>query len=119
MTVAVELAQVDAWVRAFAADVHAHRDELTELDSTIGDADHGANLDRGLTAALEGLAATPPADPAALLKAVAMAMISKVGGTSGPLYGTFFLRTSGAFGDGSPEAFAAAVSDELTALAQD
>ena len=104
----VELTETDAWVRAFAAEVTAHRDELTELDSPIGDADHGANLDRGLTAALEGLAATPPADPAALLKAVAMAMISKVGGTSGPLYGTFFLRLSGAFGDGSPAAFAAA-----------
>jgi phosphoenolpyruvate---glycerone phosphotransferase subunit DhaL len=104
----VDQAAVDRWVREFAAQVHTHRDELTELDSPIGDADHGANLDRGLTAALEGLDATPPADAAALLKAVAMAMISKVGGTSGPLYGTFFLRMSGAFGDGTPDAFAAA-----------
>ena len=104
----VELSEVDAWVREFAAVVAAHKDELTELDSPIGDADHGANLDRGLTAALAGLDATPPADPAALLKAVAMAMISKVGGTSGPLFGTLFLRMSGAFGDGSPTAFAAA-----------
>ena len=103
-----DLPAVDRWVRGFAAVVRDHRDELTELDSPIGDADHGANLDRGLTAALQGLDGTPPADAAALLKAVAMAMISKVGGTSGPLYGTLFLRMSGAFGDGSPAAFAAA-----------
>jgi phosphoenolpyruvate---glycerone phosphotransferase subunit DhaL len=108
MADALDLAAVDRWIRDFAAEVHAQRDALTELDSPIGDADHGANLDRGLTAALEGLDGTPPADAAALLKAVAMAMISKVGGTSGPLYGTFFLRMSGAFGDGSPAAFAAA-----------
>ena len=96
-----------AWVQAFARSVHEHRDELTELDSAIGDADHGSNMDRGMAAAVAALEATPPADSAALLKTVAMTMISKVGGTSGPLYGTFFLRLSGAIGDGSPAAFAA------------
>ncbi|MFQ1002070.1 dihydroxyacetone kinase subunit DhaL [Modestobacter sp. SSW1-42] len=105
---AFDLPAADRWVRGFGAVVHAHRDELTELDSPIGDADHGTNMDRGTTAALEGLDATPPADAAALLKGVAMAMISKVGGTSGPLYGTFFLRMSGALADGSPAAFTAA-----------
>lgn len=104
----LDTAALDAWTREFARSIAAHKEELTELDSAIGDADHGTNMDRGMTAALAALEAAPPADPAALLKAVAMAMISKVGGTSGPLYGTFFLRMSGAIGDGSPAAFAAA-----------
>jgi dihydroxyacetone kinase-like protein len=104
----LDTAALDAWTREFARSIAAHKEELTELDSAIGDADHGTNMDRGMTAALAALEAVPPADPAALLKAVAMAMISKVGGTSGPLYGTFFLRMSGAIGDGSPAAFAAA-----------
>jgi phosphoenolpyruvate---glycerone phosphotransferase subunit DhaL len=97
-----------SWVREYARVVTEHRDELTELDSAIGDADHGTNMHRGMTAAVAALDATPPADGAALLKTVAMTMISKVGGTSGPLYGTLFLRMSGALDDGSPAAFAAA-----------
>ncbi|NEL53527.1 dihydroxyacetone kinase subunit DhaL [Goekera deserti] len=105
---AVGTEQAAAWVQAFAERVAEQRDHLTELDSAIGDADHGTNLDRGMTAALAGLQATPPADAAALLKAVAMTMISKVGGTSGPLYGTFFLRMSTALGDGRPAEVAAA-----------
>jgi len=104
----VDTAALTAWVQEFARSIAAHKDELTELDSAIGDADHGANMDRGMSAALAALAEKPPADPAALLKTVAMTMISKVGGTSGPLYGTLFLRMSGAIGDGSPAAFAAA-----------
>ena len=104
----VGVAALEGWVREFARAVAEHREELTELDSAIGDADHGTNMDRGMSAAVAALDATPPVDPAALLKTVAMTMISKVGGTSGPLYGTFFLRMSGAFGDGSPGAFEAA-----------
>ena len=103
-----DTAALTAWVHEFARAIAEHRDELTELDSAIGDADHGSNMDRGMTAAVAALEATPPADAAALLKTVAMTMISKVGGTSGPLYGTLFLRMSGAIGDGSPAAFAAA-----------
>jgi dihydroxyacetone kinase-like protein len=105
---AVDVTALDRWIREFARVIAEHRDELTELDSAIGDADHGTNMDRGMSAAVAALEATPPADAAALLKTVAMTMISKVGGTSGPLYGTFFLRMSGALGDGSPAAFAAA-----------
>ena len=104
----VDVATLEGWIREFARAIAEHRDELTALDSAIGDADHGTNMDRGMSAAVAALEATPPADPAALLKTVAMTMISKVGGTSGPLYGTFFLRMSGAIGDGSPAAFAAA-----------
>ncbi|MCZ2823365.1 MULTISPECIES: dihydroxyacetone kinase subunit DhaL [unclassified Modestobacter] len=104
----VETDALGAWVREYARAVTEHRDELTELDSAIGDADHGTNMHRGMTAAVAALDASPPADGAALLKTVAMTMISKVGGTSGPLYGTLFLRMSGALDDGSPAAFAAA-----------
>jgi dihydroxyacetone kinase-like protein len=97
---------VTAWVDEFARQVRAQRDELTRLDAAIGDADHGTNLDRGVSAAVAALAADPPADAAAALKAVAMALIRSVGGASGPLYGTFFLRAAGAIGDGSAVAAA-------------
>jgi dihydroxyacetone kinase-like protein len=73
-----------------------NRQWLTELDSAIGDADHGANMDRGFTAVLAELQALPPQDVGAALKAVAMTLIRTVGGASGPLYGTFFLRASSA-----------------------
>ena len=100
----VDLAALQAWVRAFAQVVAEQRDALTALDSAIGDADHGANLDRGMSAALAALDAAPPADAAALLKTVGMTMVSKVGGASGPLYGTLFLRMAGAAGGGSLDA---------------
>jgi dihydroxyacetone kinase-like protein len=104
----LDVPALEAWIRQFARTIAEHKEELTELDSAIGDADHGTNMDRGMSAAVAALAAAPPDGAAGLLKTVAMTMISKVGGTSGPLYGTFFLRMSGAFGDGSPAAFAAA-----------
>lgn len=93
-TSTVGSAELAAWLRETARVVHEERDHLTELDSAIGDADHGANLDRGFTAVLESLDET--ADPAALLKAAGMTLVRSVGGASGPLYGTFFLRTAGA-----------------------
>jgi dihydroxyacetone kinase-like protein len=89
---------LEAWVHEFARTIAEHREELTALDSAIGDADHGANMDRGMSAAVAALADKPPADPAALLKQVGMTLVSKVGGASGPLYGTFFLRMAGALG---------------------
>jgi dihydroxyacetone kinase-like protein len=95
---AVDVTALDRWIREFARVIAEHRDELTELDSAIGDADHGTNMDRGMSAAVAGLAEKPPADPAALLKQVGMTLVSKVGGASGPLYGTFFLRMAGALG---------------------
>src|SRR4051795_6998640 len=91
---------LEAWVREFARSVAEHREELTALDSAIGDADHGTNLDRGMSGAVAALQSAPPADPAALLKQVGMTLVSKVGGASGPLYGTFFLRMAGALGAG-------------------
>lgn len=88
---AISLAVLTGWMRGFAAEVAAQATWLTELDSAIGDADHGTNMQRGTAAVLTALEQKPPADAAALLKAVGMAMVSKVGGASGSLYGTLFL----------------------------
>ena len=95
-------ADLDRWVRTFARLVAANRDDLTELDAAIGDADHGANMDRGMQAAVAALDETRPSNPSALFTKVGMTLVSTVGGASGPLYGTFFLRIGGALGDGDP-----------------
>ncbi len=94
---AVDAAAVAAWLRAFAVEVAARRDELTELDAAIGDADHGVNMDRGMQAVaakLAGAADGPregvPLGP--LLKTAGMTLVSTVGGAAGPLYGTLFLE---------------------------
>ncbi|MGH9247630.1 MAG: dihydroxyacetone kinase subunit DhaL [Acidimicrobiales bacterium] len=99
-TTAVSYDDVVAWVRAFAAVVVEHKDELTALDSAIGDADHGINMNRGMQAAvvrLDELAAAGGGgdagpDIGGLLKSVGMTLVSKVGGAGGPLYGTLFLQ---------------------------
>ena len=99
VTEVVDVAVLDRWLRGFAARVDEQRDELTRLDSAIGDADHGSNLHRGLTAVVGALDEGAPFDgPAALLKQAGMTLVSKVGGASGPLYGTFFLRMATAAG---------------------
>jgi dihydroxyacetone kinase-like protein len=91
---AVTRQDVLAWLEALARIYHDNRDRLTDLDAAIGDADHGANMDRGFTAAYTQLAANPPADIGAVLQSVAAVLIKTVGGASGPLYGTFFLRAA-------------------------
>jgi phosphoenolpyruvate---glycerone phosphotransferase subunit DhaL len=98
--VAVGADDLTAWLRRFAEMVHERRDELTALDAAIGDADHGSNLDRGMAAVVTALDDAPPADAAGLLKKTGTTLVSKVGGASGPLYGTLFLRMAGAAGDG-------------------
>jgi dihydroxyacetone kinase-like protein len=95
-TTALTTDELLAWLRRFAELVHENKDELTALDSAIGDADHGANMDRGMTAVLAALEEAPPADAAALLKKTGATLVSKVGGASGPLYGTLFLRMAAA-----------------------
>jgi dihydroxyacetone kinase-like protein len=90
---------VTAWLREFARLIAANREELTALDSAIGDADHGSNMDRGMAAVVKALDAEPATDPAALLKRTGMTLVSTVGGASGPLYGTAFLRMAAAAGD--------------------
>ena len=79
-------------VKAMAAAMEENRQQLTRLDSEIGDGDHGNNMNRGFQAALERLEGADPSTPADVLQAVSMALISKVGGAAGPLYGTAFLE---------------------------
>jgi dihydroxyacetone kinase-like protein len=113
-------AELAAWLREFARRVHEERDHLTELDSAIGDADHGSNMDRGLAAAVAAVAEAAPATAGALLKKVGTTLVSTVGGASGPLYGTFFLRMGVALGDGDdvgPAQLAAALRAGLDGVA--
>jgi phosphoenolpyruvate---glycerone phosphotransferase subunit DhaL len=86
--------QVFVWIERYAAHIAEQKDYLTQLDSAIGDADHGANMHRGLQAVLAKKAELQNNDIGAILKGVAMTLISKVGGASGALYGTFFLQAS-------------------------
>lgn len=79
------------WITLFNQKVQEEKDYLSELDGPIGDGDHGANLARGMAAALEALNSTDPQSAAEAFKAVSMALISKVGGASGPLYGSAFM----------------------------
>lgn len=88
-----------AWLRTYATLVTEHEQELTELDAAIGDGDHGANMVRGAQAVEKVLAEQAFAELGALAKKVAMALVSSVGGASGPLYGTFWLRFAAAVGD--------------------
>src|SRR5690349_11756220 len=82
---------VVAWVRAFAAEVEANKEYLTQLDAAIGDADHGINMTRGMSAVVGKLDdAAGDQDIGALLKTVGMTLVSTVGGAGGPLYGTLF-----------------------------
>ncbi len=83
-----------AVIREMAVAMEENRKHLTKLDSEIGDGDHGNNMHRGFQAALERLEGTDAETPAEVLKAVSSALISKVGGAAGPLYGTAFLRAS-------------------------
>jgi dihydroxyacetone kinase-like protein len=78
------------WVRAIAAAMDRHKDHLTQLDSAIGDADHGVNMQRGFTAVLAALDGYEPAGVGDVLVKTGSTLISSVGGAAGPLYGTFF-----------------------------
>ena len=108
-------------VREMAAAMEENRRYLTKLDSEIGDGDHGNNMNRGFQTVLERLESADPATPADVLKAVSMALISKVGGAAGPLYGTAFLRASTALSDKediSAEDAAAAIEAALGGIKQ-
>jgi dihydroxyacetone kinase-like protein len=86
--------QIFTWIERFAAHIAEQKDYLTQLDAAIGDADHGANMNRGLQAVLAKKTELQKPDIGAMLKGVAMTLISTVGGASGALYGTFFLQAS-------------------------
>jgi dihydroxyacetone kinase-like protein len=92
----VDLPLLTGWVREYARVIGENAQSLTDLDAAIGDADHGINMDRGMTAVLAALNDGAPTDMSALCKQVGMTLVKSVGGASGPLYGTFFLRMAGA-----------------------
>jgi phosphoenolpyruvate---glycerone phosphotransferase subunit DhaL len=94
----ITIDQLAAWLRRFHELVIKNQAELTELDSAIGDADHGINMARGMTAVIDKLEGEQPVLTNDLFKTVAMTLVMSVGGASGPLYGTFFLRFAGAAG---------------------
>jgi dihydroxyacetone kinase phosphoprotein-dependent L subunit len=110
MKQAMDTSVFRAWITAAAGVIEANRDHLTQLDAAIGDADHGSNLARGFAAVLAALDAKPAATPGAVLILTGSTLISKVGGASGPLYGTAFRRAGQALG--------AAEEVDLAALGQ-
>jgi phosphoenolpyruvate---glycerone phosphotransferase subunit DhaL len=110
--VTVSYAQVLGWVEAFSSTVAENKEYLTRLDSAIGDADHGINMERGMKAVSAKLDGFEGDDIGALLKTVGMTLVSTVGGAGGPLYGTLFLQMGVATAGKSelePEDWAAAL----------
>ncbi|MFB3777543.1 MAG: dihydroxyacetone kinase subunit DhaL [Bryobacteraceae bacterium] len=91
---AVGLEEVRAWLDSLAEVYSENRQRLTDLDSPIGDADHGINMDRGFAAVKAEMSSHPAPDIRTLLQIVATVLIRTVGGAAGPLYGTFFLRAA-------------------------
>ena len=115
----ITIHQLTGWLRRFHELVIKNQNELTELDSAIGDADHGINMARGMTAVIGKLDGEQPPHVNDLFKMVAMALVTSVGGASGPLYGTFFLRFAGAAGPATEldiEAVAMALDAGLTGI---
>ncbi len=82
------------WLRCYRETIRENKELLTELDSAIGDADHGANMDRGFSAVLAKLPSVEDKDIGTILKTAGMTLVSTVGGAGGPLYGTFFMRAA-------------------------
>lgn len=92
MAAVITREDIFAWLACFRQALAENKSYLTELDSAIGDADHGVNMDRGFAAVQDKLAGVADKDIGAIFKAVGMTLVSTVGGASGPLYGTWFLR---------------------------
>jgi phosphoenolpyruvate---glycerone phosphotransferase subunit DhaL len=92
----ISVADLEAWLREFGRLVTEHRDELTALDAAIGDADHGTNMERGISAVVAGLSGDTVGK---LCQQAGMTLVSTVGGASGPLYGTFLLRFGSSAGE--------------------
>jgi dihydroxyacetone kinase-like protein len=86
--------QILQWLQAVAVVLEQNKNYLTELDAAIGDADHGINMNRGFQKVVSQLPSVADKDIGSILKTVSMTLISSVGGASGPLYGTLFLRAS-------------------------
>jgi dihydroxyacetone kinase-like protein len=105
------------WLQQSAQVLQENREYLTQLDAAIGDADHGINMDRGFQAVMAKIATMTDADIGALLKTVGTTLVSTVGGASGPLYGTAFLR-AGISTTGKQELSEADVVSMLTAFVE-
>jgi len=109
------------WLTSAAEAVHDQRDYLTQLDAAIGDADHGANMDRGFTAVVEKLSELDSVPPGKVLTTAGSTLVSTVGGASGPLWGTALRRAGRALGDAEefdgPQ-FAAALEAALTGIVE-
>jgi dihydroxyacetone kinase-like protein len=91
--------QIIAWIKNTAEVLHQNKDYLIGLDSAIGDADHGINMDRGFQKVLQKMPEWEGSDIGGILQSVGMVLISSVGGASGPLYGTFYMRAGMAVAD--------------------
>ena len=96
----MDAARAKKWMQLFNEKIQSQKDYLSDLDTPIGDGDHGANMARGMAAAVESLAAKDFASAAEVFQAVSMQLISKVGGASGPLYGSAFMGMAKAEKDG-------------------
>src|SRR5581483_12172764 len=105
----ITIDEIKSWLQEFARLIAEQRSELSELDAAIGDGDHGTNMDRGMQAVIANLVGDTIGD---LAKQAGMTLVSTVGGASGPLYGTFFLRfgnSAGAVDELDAAQFAAAM----------
>lgn len=96
----MDAARAKKWMQLFNEKIQSQKDYLSDLDTPIGDGDHGANMARGMATAVENLAAKDFASAAEVFQAVSMQLISKVGGASGPLYGSAFMGMAKAEKDG-------------------
>src|SRR5438067_13606824 len=99
MAQAFDHATAAAWLAEAARVIAAERDALGQLDAAIGDGDHGVNMDRGLHAVIAAIAEQPDAPPGRLLILAGRTLVSKVGGASGPLWGSALRRAGRALGD--------------------
>ncbi|MFE2540135.1 dihydroxyacetone kinase subunit DhaL [Actinacidiphila glaucinigra] len=117
----IDTAFLRRWFIAAASVIEREADRLTELDSPIGDADHGANMRRGFIAARTAVEKEPPDTPGGVLVLVGRQLISTVGGASGPLYGTLLRKAGKALGDArqvAPEQLAQALREGVDGVAQ-
>src|SRR5215208_3223013 len=105
---------VTAWMRAAAAAIEAHAEHLTQLDSAIGDGDHGVNMTRGMRAVLGVLEDVDDDPPGRQLITAGKTLVSSVGGASGPLWGTALRRAGRTVGD-APELDGAGLAGALEA----
>lgn len=105
--------QMVKWLENTAAVMKENKEYLTQLDSPIGDADHGINMNRGFKKVMEKLPGVADKDIGNILKTTGMTLISSVGGASGPLYGTFFMR-----GGMAVDAKEELTGDDLAAMLQ-